>query len=143
MIFVLASAVGAGAEKPPEGLSAPEWRQITSAIQLEQGRRTAEVGSKGTDSLYALDQKLGRFDPEGLAKLARVAESEADAIEAVLTRWRSASAELSELTAELIRHEGAAASSLIAIKEDLSTVKEELVAGVEFLTGLAEEDDKK
>ncbi len=59
MIVVVASAVGAGAEKPPEGLSTPEWWQITSAIQLEQGRRTAEVGSKGTESLYALDQKLG------------------------------------------------------------------------------------
>lgn len=58
--FVVAtSSVCVSAEDPPAGLSALEWRQITSSIELEQERRGGEAGKKHIESLYALAQKLG------------------------------------------------------------------------------------
>lgn len=59
MMVVAASSVRVAAEEPPAGLSAPEWRQITSLIEIEQEQRDSEAGAKHTKSLYALHQKIG------------------------------------------------------------------------------------
>jgi uncharacterized repeat protein (TIGR01451 family) len=59
MVVVVVFPAGVLAEEPPAGLSAPEWQQITNAIEVEMERNAPDGFPKDESRSFSLDQKLG------------------------------------------------------------------------------------